>query len=71
MEENISKNLLNKYCEDKCSNEEIVLVESWYIALSRQMEDIPVKLDDLLHTKKLLDEAVSEKISIRTKNNKI
>ncbi|WP_286751748.1 MULTISPECIES: hypothetical protein [Sphingobacterium] len=71
MKENISKNLLKKYCEDKCSNEEIVLVESWYIALSRQREDIPVKLDDLLHTKKLLDEAVSEKIYFRTKNNKI
>lgn len=70
MHRSISKELLKKYSEIRCTSEEIAIVESWYLALSRQRKNVPVKLDDLVYTKKLLDKAVFEKISNGTKNKK-
>ncbi|QMV67127.1 hypothetical protein HS960_05415 [Sphingobacterium paramultivorum] len=70
MHKNISKELLKKYSDSRCTNKEIALVESWYLALSRQREDVNIKLDDLLHTKKLLDKVVFEKIYTGTEDKK-
>lgn len=70
MQENISKNLLIKYCENKCSNEEIALVESWYLALSRQKKDVVITMDNLEETKKMLDAALLSKLNTSSTNKK-
>lgn len=62
MQENISKNLLIKYCKNKCSKEEIALVESWYLALSKK-KDVVITIEDLKETKKMLDAALHSKLN--------
>lgn len=70
MRVNISKNLLINYCENKCSNEEIALVESWYLALSRQRKDVVITMEDLEETKKMLDAALLSKLNTSSTNKK-
>jgi len=68
MQENVSKNLLIKYCENECSNEEIALVESWYLALTRQRKDVVITMEDLKETKKILDAALHSKLNTNSTN---
>jgi hypothetical protein len=70
MQVNVSKNLLIKYCENECSNEEIALVESWYLALSRQNKDVEITMEDLEETKKMLDATLFSKLNTSSTNNK-
>lgn len=68
MQENISKDLLIKYCENKCSNQEIAFVESWYLAISRQKNDVLITMEDLKETKKVLDAALHSKLNTNSTN---
>lgn len=71
MQKRISKHLLSKYSENRCTREEIALVESWYNALAKERKDLSVTMPDLKYTKILLDEVVFAKLNMNIKKRKL